>query len=175
MAGRDEVKQTGIEVVYIKSSEEITEVDPMFQTYYEQAKSVRVRIEFYHYVTAITVEEAYQQASFFVSLVEEKSYDCRLAMDYEPFFWLDNLEINEVALAFLEEVERLNGESVVVYSDASNATKIWDERITNYPLWIAEYGVETPSDNGKWNEWIGIRHDQFTRGDIKDHLHFRFK
>ena len=159
----EEVKQAGIEVVYIKSSEGITEIDPMFETYYEQAQAAGMRIGFYHYVTAITVEEARQEASFFVSLIEGKSYDCRLAMDYEQFFGLDNLEINEVGLAFLEEVERLSGESVVVYSDASNATNIWDENIASYPLWIAEYGVETPSDNGKWNEWIGFQYSDSGR------------
>ncbi len=152
------VKSSGIEVVYIKSSEGNSLVDPMFETYYQEARKANLKIGFYHYVTATTVEEAKEQAAFFVSLVKDKAYDCRLAMDYEQFFGLSNEAINEVGLAFIDEVEQLSGSDVVVYSDASNAINVWDEEIADYPLWIAEYGVNTPSDNGKWDHWIGFQY-----------------
>ena len=30
--------------------------------------------------------------------------------------------------------------------------------LSTYPLWIAHYGVETPSDNPIWNEWVGFQY-----------------
>ncbi len=63
-----------------------------------------------------------------------------------------------MGLAFIEEVERLSESSVVVYSDASNATNVWEEEIASYPLWIAEYGVDEPSENGNWDRWIGFQY-----------------
>ena len=152
------VKSAGVEVVYIKSSEGDSLIDPMFEIYYEGARAAGLKIGFYHYVTATTVEEAKEQAAFFVSLIQDKQYDCRLAMDYEQFFGLSNEAINEVGLAFIEEVERLSESSVVVYSDASNATNVWGEEIASYPLWIAEYGVDEPSENGNWDRWIGFQY-----------------
>ena len=152
------VRSAGVEVVYIKSSEGDSLIDPMFETYYEGARAAGLKIGFYHYVTAITVEEAKEQAAFFVSLIQDKQYDCRLAMDYEQFFDLSNGAINEVGLAFIDEVERLSESAVVVYSDTANATNVWGEEIASYPLWVAEYGVDEPSENGNWDRWIGFQY-----------------
>ena len=45
-----------------------------------------------------------------------------------------------------------------MYSDTSNAMNIWNQSIANYPLWIAEYGVSQPQNNGKWSSWVGFQY-----------------
>lgn len=110
---------------------------------------------FYHYVTARTVEDAKKQAQFFTSLVSGKSVDCRLAMDFESFGSLSKSEINSIGLAFLQTVEKLSGKEVVLYSNAYTASHTWSGDITKYPLWIAQYEVNEPENNGTWNNWIG--------------------
>ena len=151
------VSQSGIEVVYIKSSEGYS-VDPYFETNYKKATDAGLKVGVYHYVTATTVEEAQSEAAFFVSNLEGKTIDCRLAMDFEYFGNLSRNQINEIGLAFLQTVESLSGKEVVVYSDTSNAINIWDETIAQYPLWVAEYGVESPQANGTWLDWVGFQY-----------------
>ncbi|MTN37971.1 LysM peptidoglycan-binding domain-containing protein, partial [Turicibacter sanguinis] len=152
------VKESGVEVVYIRSSEGFDYVDQQFEANAKKANEAGLKVGFYHYVTAMSVEEAKNQASFFVSLVEDYSYDCRLAMDFESFGLLNNEEINEVGLAFIQEVEALSGKEVVVYSDSYNAINIWNDEIASYPLWVADYGGSEPQDNGKWSNWVGFQY-----------------
>ncbi|MDE5977005.1 MAG: LysM peptidoglycan-binding domain-containing protein, partial [Turicibacter sp.] len=152
------VKESGVEVVYIRSSEGYWE-DEYFQTNYTNATAAGLKVGVYHYVTAMTVEEARSEAAFFVSLIEGKTLDCRLAMDFEYFGSLSESQINEIGLTFLKTVESLSGKEVVVYSDESNARNLWNEQIAQYPLWIAEYGVSEPRDGGPWSSWVGFQYN----------------
>ena len=61
----NQVKNSGIEVVYIKSSQGNNIKDPYFEINYENAKANNLKVGFYHFLTATTVEEAEQQATFF--------------------------------------------------------------------------------------------------------------
>ncbi len=149
------VKEDGIQVVYIKSSQGFSYIDPKFERNYQRAKENGLKVGLYHYVTARTESEARRQAQFFVSLASGKSIDCKLAMDFERFGSLNKEEINRVGLAFLREVERLSGKQVILYSNAFTANTIWEGENTKYPLWIAEYGVERPQNNGTWESWTG--------------------
>ncbi|MBO6243777.1 MAG: hypothetical protein J6O41_04335 [Clostridia bacterium] len=79
------VKQAGIEVVYIKSSEGRTFRDPYFQYNYENAKANGLKVGFYHFLTATSEQGAREQARFFASVISGKSPDCKLAMDFEEF------------------------------------------------------------------------------------------
>ena len=80
-----QVKQAGIEIVYMKASEGTNFVDPYFNENYEQAKANNLKVGFYHYVTARTTEEARNEAQFFISVIAGKNPDCLLAMDFESF------------------------------------------------------------------------------------------
>lgn len=122
-----------------------------------------LKIGAYHYVTARNEEEARRQARFFVSLVSNKEIDCKLAMDYEYFPDLSKDEINKISLAFLQEVENLSGKKVIVYSDAYNANNTFSGEVTKYPLWIAQYGVEKPQNNGNWEVWEGFQYTDVGR------------
>lgn len=152
------VKQDGIQVVYIRTSEGNNYIDPYFETNYKNAKESGLYIGCYHYLTARSVEEANEQAMFFVSLVSGKSIDCKLAMDFEKFDDLTNEEVNKISLIFLNKVKELSGKDVIVYSDTYNATNLFYGEITNFPIWIAQYDVEEPSDNGNWSKWEGFQY-----------------
>lgn len=149
------VKEGGIDIVYIKASEGSNYIDSHFERNYEQAKKYGLKIGFYHYVTARTEEEARKQAQFFVSVISGKVVDCKLAMDFETFGSLNKEEINRLGLIFLQTVEQLSGKETILYSNAYTANTIWKGKITNYPLWVAQYGVNRPQNNGTWNSWAG--------------------
>ena len=110
---------------------------------------------FYHYVTARSEEEARNEAQFFASKISGKQIDCKLAMDFEEFGNLNNSEINAIGLAFIKRLEEILKTPVVIYSNTFTARTIWSGEILNYPLWVAEYGVSRPQDNGKWSTYIG--------------------
>ena len=154
----EKVKNDGIEIVYIRASQGFSYEDSKFEENYKKAKENDLKIGVYHYLTARSEEEARKQAKFFVSLLSGKQIDCKLAMDFEYFEDLTKSEINKIALAFLKEVENLSGKETIVYSDAYNANYTFEGEITDYPLWIADYDVEEPKNNGNWKYWEGFQY-----------------
>lgn len=153
-----EVAEDGIDVVYMKATEGTSYIDPYFETNYENAKQNGLKVGFYHYVLARTVEEAQDEAQFFASTISGKSPDCRLAMDFESFGNLNNTQINQISEAFLERLQELTGKEVVIYSDTFNARNTFSLSLASkYPLWIAEYGVTVPG-NSNWEEWVGFQY-----------------
>ena len=151
----ESVRADGIDLVYIKSSQGTDFVDPYFEQNYEGAKGAGLLVGVYHFVTADTVSEAEAEAEFFAETISGKEIDGKLAMDFEEFTGLSNEEVNAISLAFIEELQRLTGKEIVIYSDAFNATNVFDEALTEYSLWVAEYGVEEPSDDVIWENWAG--------------------
>lgn len=153
------VKEDGIEIVYIKASQGDDFIDPYFERNYKNAKENNLKIGVYHFLTSKTVEEAKKEANFFSSVISKKEIDCRIAMDFEVFGRLTKDEINEISRAFLEKIKEKTGKEVVIYSDSSNAKNIFNQQLADmYPIWIAEYGVTEPFNNGKWDKWIGFQY-----------------
>lgn len=162
----NEVAEAGIEVVYIRVSEGTEYTDPYFRENYEKAKASGLRTGFYHFLTATNAKEAEEQARFFVSNIKGLEPECKLAMDFEVFNGLEVNEINNVAIAFLSTVEQLSGKECVIYSDAYNAREVFSKELANkYPIWVADYFVEEPESNGKWDTWVGFQYTD--RGRIK--------
>ena len=160
-----EVANDGIDIVYIKATQGTTYVSPTFEEQYINAKNNGLKIGFYHYVTARTVEEARNEAQFFASKISGKQIDCKLAMDFEEFGNLSQEEINAIGLAFMKRLEELTNKPAVIYSNTYAARTIWNGEIIKYPLWVAEYGVSKPRDNGKWNSYVGWQYTNM--GNIK--------
>lgn len=155
----EEVKEAGIDIVYIRASEGTSYIDPYFKENYENAKVNGLKTGFYHYVTARTVEEAREEAEFFVSNIKGTEPECKLAMDFESFGDLSKDQINEISKVFLETVQTLSGKECVIYSDVYNAREIFDEELAKkYAIWVADYFVEEPADNGKWSSWVGFQY-----------------
>lgn len=155
----EEVARDGIDVVYIRASEGTNYIDPYFRENYNKAKENGLKTGFYHFLTATNTEEAIEEARFFVSNIKGLEPDCRLAMDFEVFNGLGIDEINNISREFLQTVEELSGKKCVIYSDAYNAKEVFSvELAKDYPIWVADYFVEEPEDNGKWEVWVGFQY-----------------
>lgn len=156
-----EVKDAGIEVVYIKASQGSSIKDAYFDVNYENAKNNGLKVGFYHFLTATNEDEAEEEARFFASVISGKVPDCKLAMDYEVFDGRSREEIDNISRIFIETVEELTGKEVVIYSDLSNSQNIFNKSLAeDYELWLAYYGdyngltyVET-----SWKEYIGVQY-----------------
>ncbi len=161
------VKQSGIEIVYIKSSQGSNIKDPYFDINYENAKNNGLKVGFYHFLTAKNVEQAKQEAQFFSHVISGKSPDCKLVMDYEIFSGISNEEINNISEVFLEEVKKLTNKDIIIYSDLYNAQNTFNNNLASkYQLWLAYYGniSELNNINTNWNNWTGIQYTD--RGTI---------
>lgn len=153
-----QVKDSGIDVVYIKASQGNSIIDSYFRTNYNNAKANGLKVGLYHFLTATSPQEAEEQAEYFTSVISGTSPDCKLAMDFEVFGNLNTEQINEISFTFLQKVQELTGKEVIVYSDASNASNTFSSQLANsYPLWVAEYGVNTPR-TGNWSSYEGFQY-----------------
>lgn len=154
-----QVRESGVEVVYIRAGEGSGYTDPYFAANAEKAGQAGLRYGFYLYVTARSEAEARTQAAFFAGLIQEKEYHCRPAMDFEDFSGLSVREVNAIGLAFLEELEERTGVTPVLYSDAYAADHVWGSALGAYPLWAADYGPSEPDiTSGHWAGWAGFQY-----------------
>ena len=119
------VKNAGIDIMYIKSSQGNNIIDSYFKINYNNAKINGLKVGFYHFLTATNEREAIEQAEFFASVISNTSPDCKLAMDFEVFGDLSVEEINDISVAFLERVKAITGKEVIVYSDTYAAANIF--------------------------------------------------
>lgn len=155
-----EVRNAGIDIVYIKASQGSNIKDAYFETNYENAKAAGLRVGFYHFLTATTTEEAVQEANFFASVINGKTPDCKLVLDYEVFGGVDVATINEIAETFMSTVQNITGKEIILYSDLSNARDVFETDLADkYELWIAYYGdYNNLSDyQTSWEEYIGVQ------------------
>lgn len=160
----EQVRQEGVEIVYIRAGEGADYEDPYFRENARKAREAGLHYGFYLFVTAKTVAEARQQAQFFYELIREEGADCRPAMDFERLRGMSRAQINEVGQAFLEELERLQGAQPIIYTDAYAASHIWTTEIGYYGLWVANYGVEEPNvPQGPWDAWVGFQYSDSGR------------
>lgn len=152
-----EVKSDGKQIVYIRAGYGLSE-DTMFRTNSKNARDAGMRMGFYFYVTAQDVSEAKAQAEYFASLISNEPYDCRPAVDFEIFTGLTDEECIEIALAFSETLANKTGETPLFYTDVDHVEYLWGDRLTDYPLWVANYDVSEPESVGAWNSWVGFQY-----------------
>lgn len=154
------VKDQGIKVVYIKATQGETSVDTYFKSNAVKAKEAGLLVGFYHFLNPSTEESARKQAAHFVETIKPYHCDCRLALDMEVNKGLSASNITNLSKIFLEEVKRLSGLDVVIYSYTSFIKENLQKSLNVYPLWVAHYGVNTPGSNGVWDSWVGFQYSE---------------
>lgn len=157
----EQVKNSGIEIVYIKSSQGSNIKDPYFEINYENAKANNLKVGFYHFLTATNIQEAEQQAIFFSSVISGKQPDCKLALDYEQFGGVNKEQINQIAMAFIQKVKELTKKQVIIYSDLYNTESTFSRELAEQgELWLAYYEDYRNLEriNASWNSFIGVQY-----------------
>ena len=151
-----QVQQAGVQIVYMRAGEGTSYVDPYFDQNYREAKAHGLKVGFYHFVTAQTVEQAQQQARHFAAIIGNRQADCLLVGDFERFDGMSKEQFNQVARAFLHTVEDMTNKKSAIYTSAYSARVDFDtQAAAEFPLWVAEYGASTPEPNGNWDVWVG--------------------
>lgn len=161
----EQVKNSGIEVVYIRAGYGFSVTDPKFEENYTNATKAGLKCGAYYFVTARNTEQAYLQATRFAELISGKSFAARPAMDFEEFGSLGKNGINLVGLAFMQKLKELTGIVPLLYTDAYNASETWDWNFAQFPLWVADYDAEEPYVTSNiWQSYAGFQYSD--RGEI---------
>ena len=161
----EQVKNSGIEVVYIRAGYGFSVTDPKFEENYTNATKAGLKCGAYYFVTARRTEQAYLQATRFAELISGKTFAARPAMDFEEFGSLGKNGINIVGLAFMQKLRELTGIVPILYTDAYNASETWDWNFAQFPLWVADYDAEEPYVTSNiWQSYAGFQYSD--RGEI---------
>lgn len=161
----EQVKNSGIEVVYIRAGYGFSVTDPKFEENYANATKAGLKCGAYYFVTARNTEQAYLQATRFAELISGKTFAARPAMDFEEFGSLGKNGINIVGLAFMQKLRELTGIVPILYTDAYNASETWDWNFAQFPLWVADYDAGEPYVTSNiWQSYAGFQYSD--RGEI---------
>lgn len=161
----EQVKNSGIEVVYIRAGYGFSVTDPKFEENYTNATKAGLKCGAYYFVTARNTEQAYLQATRFAELISGRTFAARPAMDFEEFDSLGKNGINIVGLAFMQKLRELTGIVPILYTDAYNASETWDWNFAQFPLWVADYDAEEPYVTSNiWQSYAGFQYSD--RGEI---------
>lgn len=149
----EKLKNSGVEFIIIRVGTGLgfdadSVEDPYFKQNIEGAKKAGIPVGVYYYSYATSVKEAIRQANFVIDLVKDYKLDLPIVFDWESWSYFNSLnlsihDINEVANAFLSEVEKA-GYKGMLYGSKYYLQWIWD---TDYPVWLAHYTNQTDYEN----------------------------
>ncbi|MFZ7130844.1 MAG: GH25 family lysozyme [Eubacteriales bacterium] len=157
----NKVKEDGIEFAIIRSSYGRNTsgyinrgVDERFEENYKGAKSVGINVGAYHYCYARNVEQAREEAYFFISRTNGKIFEYPLVLDIEDprYTDMDNKLVTNIATTFLEILEDA-GFFAMIYSYRYFFQKyIDDSMLKPYAHWVAEFdsALDYGGDYGIW-------------------------
>lgn len=157
----NKVASSNIEAVIIRigvrySVSRVIEIDEKFLDYYNGAKDVGLHIGCYFYSTAITDDEAIEEAEFVIDTINkyDLQFDMPVFMDMEDSVIqkCGKTAIFNMTHSFLHRMEEENIYSGV-YCSTSWATDYYTPSLfTNHPLWIADWHDKCNYD-GNYDMW----------------------
>ena len=156
------VKQSGIEVAYIKATEGDYFKDKYAAGNYNNAKAQGIKVGFYHFLNGSAGGRT--QAEYFYNFLKENNllnYDCKLCLDVEVAVG----GVANVSVDFCNRLKELTGQDILIYTGPSFANDNLDNRLSKYPCWVAHYGVSKPMSTNIWgNNYVG--HQYSSKGQI---------
>ncbi|SOD03902.1 lysozyme [bacterium JGI 053] len=144
------VEAEGIGFAYMKATEGATFTDPTFRRNWAAAGETRIVRGAYHRFRAS--RDGAAQASHFLAVVSLRGGDLPPVLDVESTDGVSDARLVRGVRAWLAEVERRTGKRPIVYTKPGFRRAHLGRSLDDYPLWIAEYGVDSPSVD-PWHFW----------------------
>ena len=150
-----------LDFIIIRAGQATTIKDSKFETNYENSKKYNIPVGAYLYATAKSVEEAKQEANYFLSLIKGKQFELPIYYDVEAQEELDKSTITEMCIAFYNIIKSA-GYRPGIY--ASKYYLLYKINVNDLPkdlsIWVASYGKNDgamPKDtyryNGNYDIW----------------------
>lgn len=134
------VKNSGVECVYIKATEGTTFQDSYKSAFYGGAKTIGVKVGFYHFLVGTSTPET--QAENFFNQIKDYENDLVPMLDVEVNF--NNL--NDYIARFIARFNQLTDMEIGIYTYTSFLNEYIDvTRFKDFKLWEANY------NNNPWN------------------------
>lgn len=152
----DKLKAQGVQFAFLKASEGLSVVDREFSRNWRAAAKVGLLRGAYHFFRPLS--DPFMQANTFLKTVEaEIPYgfpaDLPAVLDLEVGEGNPHLVIDG-ALKWMGVVKRATGKMPIAYMNPSFAKAIGvPAMFASYPLWLAEYGIQTPRVPKPWTNW----------------------
>lgn len=159
-----QVKSAGIQFAYAKATQRVDFEDPMYRTYKTDAKAAHVRFGAYEYMDVVGgTAAAVKDADHFVRFAALDDRNLVPVLDVEQTNGYSPTKLQKWMAAWLGEVYKKLHVHPIIYASPSFWTSAladttWFSK-QGYPLWIAHWGVKSPtlpaqSWNGKgWTFW----------------------
>jgi lysozyme len=137
----------------IRSSVGDAYIDPQFAMNWNNASSAGLLLSAYHVLKPEIAAEA-QINNLFAALANRKT-DLPLVLDIELTGGLTAAQITASIRSCLQLIEQRSGRKPIIYT----ARWFWDPNVqaaadwADYDLWVASYGVSTPTLPRDWAAW----------------------
>lgn len=154
------VKMAGIEFAILRASRGyISEAKPMmqdvtFEYNVTEATAYGIDVGVYHYLYASTVEEARQEAKFFLETIKPYKITYPVVLDVEEQYQADlgKDKITEICKAFLDEIKAA-GYYPMIYANKAWLTNYLDmSKLSEYDVWLAQWNT-VPTYKGEFGMW----------------------
>ena len=149
------VAKDGVQFAVIRAGygRELSQKDKQFERNYAGAKAAGIKVGAYWYSYANSVERGEREARTCLKVLEGKCFELPIFFDQEyekSILALSNKTRTDIVLKFLETVKGA-GRKVGLYSSTNFiTTKLQANRLTAYPLWLAEYGSKLHYTGKAW-------------------------
>ena len=149
------VAKDGVQFAVIRAGygRELSQKDKQFERNYAGAKAAGIQVGAYWYSYANSVERGEQEARACLKVLEGKTFELPIFFDQEyekSILALSNKTRTDIVLKFLEMVKGA-GRKVGLYSSTNFIiANLQANRLTEYPLWIAEYGSKLHYTGKVW-------------------------
>lgn len=146
-----QVAEAGHTYAFVKASEGMDLEDPAFDEHWRAMKLAGVVRGAYHFY--VTEDDPEAQAKLFIDTVTLEPGDLAPVVDVELLGHGTEPGLAGRLRTFLERLEAHYGIRPIIYT----APNFWDLHLTDdfgdYPLWVAEYGVDEPRLPKGWERW----------------------
>ena len=149
------VAKDGVQFAILRAGygREMSQKDKYFEQNYAAAKAAGIPVGAYWYSYADSMARAKEEAKTCLKVLEGKTFELPIFFDQEyekSILALSTKTRTDIVLKFLETV-KATGRKVGLYSSTNFiTTKLQADRLTAYPLWIAEYGSKLHYPGTVW-------------------------
>jgi lysozyme len=145
------VKQAGVVFAFAKATEGSRTADAQFNNNWTGMKSAGIIRGAYHYFHPS--QDATAQANFFLQTVSLGAGDLPAVIDIETTDSASNSAIVSGVQQWLDVVAKSTGQTPMIYTARSFSNDHLSGQFGSYPLWIANYGVSSPTLPAGWTTW----------------------
>ena len=131
------------------------QIDRKFEANYSGCVKNYIPCGAYWYSYATSVEEAREEAKAFLTVIKGKKFSYPVFYDVEEqrTFDLGKAKVSEIIKTFCDEVEKAGYFVGLYMSTSALETYVTEEVRTRYSVWVAHWGVKSPTYEGSYGMW----------------------